>query len=175
MDLSNVEKVWHRLHVRREISNFFKVSARYLYLAFVAMVALNVEGYIRAVPGNLGLYYVAYGLAAVGALGMFLLRRSKRVLGYRRIVLGATAWSAASIGFFIVSFPLELVQFFSVRFPLLSNVALAIVIALELAFVGTMFRLADLLREVETDFESRWRKKRSTPDWDAILAVEEFA
>jgi hypothetical protein len=170
-----IKRFWHGLHVARQIGAFFKTWARYLSLASVALVALNAESYLRAIPGNPSLNYIAYGLGGLAILGALSLRHSKWFSAYFKAVLRSVAWSFATIGFIFLGFPRDLVPFFSLSFSVLQNTALAAVIVTELSLVGLMFWTSDGARESEAAVLEKWRKKDSTPDWDAIIKQEEFA
>jgi hypothetical protein len=80
-----------------------------------------------------------------------------------------------TIGFIFLAFPRDLVPFFSLSFSVLQNTALAAAIAIELSLVGLMFWTSDGARESEATVLGRWKKKESTPDWDAIIKQEDFA
>jgi hypothetical protein len=134
-----------------------------------------VEGYLRDIPKDPRLNLIAAAIAALAVLGALLLRRSKWHAGYRKLVSRTIAWSFVTIGFILLDFPRNLLPFFSPSMSTLQNLALGFGIAMELTLVGIVFRMADVERESEDVMEAQSRKRDSTPDWDAILSVEEFA
>ena len=180
MDQSGTKKLRHILPSRWPISKSLKGGARYLGLAFVALLGLNVENYIRSIPSNPDLNYVAGGIAAAAIVGRIVLRHSrlrdsKLSLGYERGIYTSMAWTFTTIGFILLGFPAQLVSFLPLKAPLLQNVALVFGIGVELAAVGIPFSMADGARESEDLAVAEWTKRESTLDYDAIVRAEEFS
>ncbi len=169
-----MERLLRELHLKRRVSDLFKSWGRYLALAFVAMIAINIEGYVRAIPSNPSLNYAALGLATLAILGALLLRHSRWFLSYFKLVIRSIAWTFATIGIVFLAFPRDLIPFFSLQFSALANVALAAAIIVELTLVSLMFSMSDWARAAEDLVVARWKKKESTPDYDAMVRADEF-
>jgi len=153
----------------------FKRWGTYLYLASVALLAVNLEAVIHGIPSYPWLNYVLVAVVIIAALGQRLLRNSRWYEDYRKLVSRSIAWFFATTGLTLLALVQTEIPLFSVKPSALINLLLAVTVGLEFIVAGSLLYLSDRMKASEDEFGTKLKKKNSTANSDPVPQKPEGA